>query len=129
MADRRDYLVAVYGLAVGVCLHYGWTWFAPEIQALVWNAAGAAAMVALLVGVTWRAGWPARGVAAWWIAEECLVAGCSIGFIFWPWVIEPGQPMCQPLIGVDLGKIGIALVAGLLAVNLQALTGGKRGPE
>jgi hypothetical protein len=129
MANRRDYELAVYGLAVGVALHYGWTWFAPEIQALVWNAAGAAARIALLVGITWRAGWPARGVAAWWIAEELLVAGCSVAFIFDPWVIPDGQAMCQPLIGVDLGKISLAVAAGLLAVNLQALTGAKRGAE
>jgi hypothetical protein len=87
-----------------------------EHQAQAFNAAGAFARACLLVAVVWRLrNALAAFVAAWWVCEELMVAGCSLWFIASPWVIEPGQPQCSALLQFDLGRIGVCVVAFLVA--------------
>ena len=89
------------------------------MQARVWNVAGAAARLALLVALLWV--WRVRGLAllagAWWAAEETLVIGCNGAFLWRPWPIPPGEAACTGLLQFDLSWLGL-LVAALLAVRL-----------
>ena len=109
-------------LILGGCalLHYGWALFPADMQARVFNIAGAAARLALLGVVLWT--WRVRGLAllagAWWAAEEWLVIGCNGAFLWRPWPVEDGDAACTGLLGLDLSWAGL-LVAALLAVRLS----------
>jgi hypothetical protein len=123
MADRSHDRDAVYGasvglLALGVALHYGWA-MGPEAHAAqVWNLCGAVARAALLLSVTFTVRHPlVWSVAAWWLAEEAMVAGCSALYIARPWVVPPGQAQCSSLLGADLGVFGgLAAMVVLCAI-------------
>jgi hypothetical protein len=120
MADRDDNRITVYGTAVGllslgVVLHYGWALVPPEHAAQVWNACSAVARAALLVGIVIRLMHPlVWAVATWWLAEEALVAGCSILYIARPWVVPKGQAQCSSLIGMDMGILGALSIIVLI---------------
>jgi hypothetical protein len=59
-------------------------------------------------------------VAAWWVCEELMVAGCSVWFIVSPWEIEPGQAQCSALLQFDLGRIGVLAVCFLVAATVNS---------
>ena len=102
-------------LLMGAALHYGWGLFPAEHQADVWNASGAIVRAILLLIVVWHI--RSRAVlliAAWWIAEEAMVAVCSLAYIAQPWPVMPGQAQCSALLSYDLGKIGLAAITLLL---------------
>jgi hypothetical protein len=96
-------------LLLGVLRHYSWELFDPEIQAQVWNAVGSMVIVTFLLATVSRA---TLLVVIWWIAEEAQTILCSIGWIFQPWQVKPGEAQCSALLGFDLSS------AGLLAVSL-----------
>lgn len=105
-------------LLLGVGLFYGWAWFPAEHQAQVWNASGALTRAALLVALLWhvRDRW-ALLVGTWFLAEEAMVAGCSIAYIVSPWTVLPGEAQCSALLQFDLGRLGLACVALILAAR------------
>ena len=125
MADRSHDIATVYGTAVGLLalgagLHYGWALVPVEHAAQVWNICGAVARAALLIAVVYRVMHPlVMTVAAWWLAEEMLVAGCSALYIARPWVVPPGQAQCSSLIGLDLGTLS-AMAIMLIVVYATA---------
>lgn len=124
MADRGDNAHAVPGLALillGAALHYGWALAPAEHQAQAWNILGAVTRSALLLACVWRVRslW-VLSVAAWWLAEEVMVAGCSALFIAAPWPIGPGQAQCSALLMFDLGKVGAVLLC-VLAITCKHL--------
>lgn len=125
MASRSDDRGAVYGaavglLALGVALHYGWAMVPPEHAAQVWNACGAVARIALLFAVVYRLWHPlVVAVVAWWAAEELMVAGCSVLYVFKPWVVPQGQAQCSSLFQLDIGTL-TAVAIMLLAVAATA---------
>ena len=116
MAHRSHDRTAVYGAAVGLLalgagLHYGWAIVPAEHAAQVWNICGAVARAALLIAVVHRVMHPlVLTVAAWWLAEEMLVAGCSALYIARPWSVPAGQAQCSSLFGLDLGTLGAMAV-------------------
>lgn len=123
MADHAHAHAAAHGAAValllaGAALHYGWALVPEQHQAQAWNAAGAVVRAGLLVAVVWhlRSRW-VLALAAWWLAEEALVAGCSLAYIASPWKVLPGQAQCSALLQHDIGVYGLAAVA-LLAFYL-----------
>ena len=108
-------------IALGVLVHYGWSWAPVEHQAQVWNALGAFARACLVVAVVWKLrSRLAAFVAAWWVCEELMVAGCSVAFIISPWTVEPGQAQCSALLQFDLGRIGVCAVALLVSASVKA---------
>jgi hypothetical protein len=121
MAHRNDDRAAVYGaavgmLALGAALHYGWALSPPEHAAQVWNICGAVARAALLIAVIARIKHPLTvAVAAWWLAEEAMVAGCSSLYIARPWPVPPGQAQCSSLLGLDIGIFGGLAIMAILA--------------
>jgi hypothetical protein len=120
MADRSDdrtsvYRAAVGLLALGVALHYGWALVPAEHAAQVWNACGAVVRAALLAWVVCRIAHPlVLAVAAWWLAEEVMVAGCSVAYIVRPWTVLAGQAQCSSLFGLDIGTMGALAIMGLI---------------
>ena len=144
MADRSNDPHALHGVALallllGLLLFYGWAWFPTTLQAQAWNAAGALARLALLGGVLYLlrgrmrilrfgsfrlgrftvavAAKPVLLVAAWWAAEDLMVAGCSVAFMVAPWQVPPGQAQCSALVQFDIGQIGLVVVAALLLLH------------
>ena len=105
-------------LALGVALHYGWAAFPAEHQAQAWNVLGALTRAALLLALVWhvRQRWTLL-VAAWWLAEETLVAGCSLAYIVSPWPVNPGEAQCSALLQFDIGRVGLACIALLLLLR------------
>jgi hypothetical protein len=59
-------------------------------------------------------------VAAWWLCEELMVAGCSVAYIVSPWNVEPGQAQCSALLQFDLGRIGVLAMAFLVALAVKS---------
>jgi hypothetical protein len=109
-------------LAAGAALHYGWALVPAEHQAQAWNAAGAAVRAGLLLAVLWHVRSRfALPVLAWWLAEESLVAGCSLAYIVKPWEVLPDQAQCSALLQHDLGVYGlVAIVAIVAALPVKA---------
>lgn len=113
------------------------------MQAQVWNAAGAIARMLLLatavylmrerpihigtlrvrvhawlhlgttLSLTFRLR-PVLQVAAWWFAEDAMVAGCSIGFMLHPWYVPVGHAQCSALMQFDIGQIGLVVISCLV---------------
>ena len=110
----QDHAKTIGLLALLVALHYGYHLAAPGDRADIWNAAGAVARSALLIALAWRWRGPVLLVVAWWLAEEAMVAGCSVAFIFGPWDVPEGQDQCSAILGLDIGKLTAAGLLGLL---------------
>lgn len=134
MAHRCDHRHAVYGLALialGVLVHYGWSWVPAEHAAQAWNALGAFARLLGWIGAAWLIRGAVAPLVAFWLAcEELMVIGCSVAYIVSPWEVLPGQAQCSALLQFDLGRIGLLLaVIGLLRyvnlVRLQRSNGGR----
>lgn len=105
----------LYLLAGGAVVHFGYTVFPPDVQALAWNAAGAAARLILLAMVVVPVTSPyVAAVAAWLVAEEAQVIVCNAAFAVSPWVVLPDQDMCSSWIQTDLGKVSAVVVAAIL---------------
>ena len=45
-------------------------------------------------------------LAAWWVAEEAMVIGCTVAYAVRPWAVPVGEDQCSSLLQFDLGKIG-----------------------
>ena len=110
---RPGYPIATGLLALGVALHYGYLLLDPADRADAWNVVGAVTRAALLIALAWRWRGPVLLVVAWWLAEEAMVAGCSLAYMVQPWIVGPGQDQCSALIGMDISKIGAAIIAAL----------------
>jgi hypothetical protein len=108
-------------LAVGALLFYGWEFVPDKHQALAWNAAGSIVRLWLLwtVMVIVRARGMLLVVAAWWTAEELMVAGCSLARIWWAWTVAPGQAQCSALLSLDVGALTILVVAALVGAIVR----------
>ncbi len=125
MADQRNHDDSVYRLAVGLLLlgallHYGWAFVPAEHQAQAWNALGAFARACLLVSLVWHIrSVLVLAVAGWWLAEEAMVAGCSLAYIARPWEVAPGQAQCSALLSLDLGRLGVVAVACIALIALR----------
>jgi hypothetical protein len=102
-------------LLLGVLRHYGYSWFPPEEARFIWNISGAV----LILFLIWSA-WPAaRLVAIWLTFEELQVIACSLIRTLRPQPIGTGQDQCSALIGLDLGAVGMLLVALILVASLR----------
>lgn len=110
---RPGYHIAIGLLALGVARHYGYLLADQADHADIWNAAGAVTLAAMLIALAWRWRGPVLLVVAWWVAEEVMVAGCSLAYMVQPWIVGPGQDQCSALIGLDISKISAAVIAAL----------------
>ena len=120
MAHRGNASNAVHGAAIIVLAacairHYGYT-LAPAADRADWaNAIGALMLMVTPLYAAWRWRSPlVWAAAAWWVVEEAMIVGCSLAYIVQPWVVLEGQDQCSALIGFDLGKLGAAILAGVL---------------
>lgn len=98
-------------LLLGLLRNYSWEWFKPEIQAQVWNAAGAIVISIFLLATVSRTTLP---VVIWWIAEEAQTALCSVAWIYSPWEIKKGEAQCSALFGFDMSTAGLLVVSLIL---------------
>lgn len=98
----RDSLI----LLLFAARHYGY----PHLPVLWWGdafaAAGSVCIIALVLML--RPWWP---LGAWIIAEELLVAGCSLWWIAAPWDMNGQAEQCSAQIGFKLGTIGLVILA------------------
>jgi hypothetical protein len=83
-------------------------------RAQAWNAAGAVVRAAFLITLAWHWRGPILAVVGWWLIEETLVVGCSVGYIIHPWPVPAGMDQCSALVGFDLGKVSGAAMIGIL---------------
>jgi hypothetical protein len=102
-------------LALGVLRHYGWVPFDPELRGIASKALGGLALLGV-VPFIYKA-YPSRLMAlvlAWWSFEALQIMLCSIAWAIAPWEVPTGQSICSVGIGLDLGAIGVMMVAILL---------------
>lgn len=122
----RQALALAAALALISCArHYGWLAFDPADRGMASKGLGGAALLATGWLVYWATprGWrkallPALALWSW---QELQVVACSALYIHSPWPVEPGQPVCSALAGLDLGAaslIATAFLARWLAVRL-----------
>ena len=129
MAQVNRSNAALFILALGVLRHYGWIVFDPELRGIVSKALGGLALLGV-VPFIWKA-YPSRlmwYVLAWWSFEATQILLCSTLYAIKPWEVPTGQSICSVGIGLDLGAIGIMLVALILwKINCKTLqvTNGK----
>jgi hypothetical protein len=91
--------------------HYGYYLAPPELRGHVYNLLTSAM---LLIAVAWLA-FQLRGwfviPAAWWVAEEGMVVGCTSIYLVRPWPL--GGDQCSSLVGFDLSLIGAAVISAI----------------
>lgn len=115
VAVSRSRDAALFILALGVLRHYGWIVFDPETRGIVSKALGGLALLGV-VPFIYRA-YPSKlmwYVLAWWTFESLQILLCSTLYAIAPWEVPTGQSICSVGIGLDLGAIGIMLVALIL---------------
>lgn len=94
-----------------------------EMVGQVWNASGAVLRIGtfLLLIVAYRT-WEMVAVCCLLMTFDLMVAGCSLAFLYSPWVIDPSQEACSQRLHIPLGIVG-ALIGLLL---LLAILRGKK---
>lgn len=103
-------------LAIGAARHYGWSLVPPESAGLASKGLGGAASLALLACIlALRPSVPLAAVVAWYAWEDAQIVLCTVLYAVQPWPVGPGQPMCSARWGIDLGAVGIVMVAALAA--------------
>lgn len=110
---------AVGLLALLAAMHYSYMLAAPGDAAQWFNAAGAITRAALLLALARRWRGVVLWVVAWWLAEEAMVAGCSVAYIVKPWAVLAGQDQCSALLHFDIAKLGAMVLALLLAISIK----------
>lgn len=103
-------------LLLGVIRHLGYAVFAPELQAVAWNALGSL-LIGFLLALVW---WAYRGyllgsVVLWMLYEESLVALCSTWRILDWWPVQPGEEQCMARLGPRLTSVSLVMIGALLA--------------
>jgi hypothetical protein len=117
-------------LLVGFLRHYGWSWFDPAIRGDVSKALGGAALLAV-VPFLWRA-CPTRMMLlalAWWSYEALLIVICATAYVFAPWPLEVGEPMCSGKLGFNLGALGLVIIALVLCQAVRLDRSADREPK
>lgn len=116
MADpknRRDLAAGL--LLILVAREHLWAYLPPELQGIASKGLGAL-LVLVLLGVVWmqseRCKWLAAALlyGAWCSLQTLL---CSLAYMAEPWDVLPGQGICSARIGIDLGALGLLIVAFL----------------
>lgn len=106
--------MAVLVLAIGSARHYGWSLVPPEFAGLASKGLGGAASLALLACIlSLRPSVPLAAVIAWYAWEDAQIVLCTVLYAVQPWYVETGQPMCSARWGIDIGAVGILIVAAL----------------
>lgn len=101
-----------------VCLvrHYGWAVVDPAIAGIVSKTLGAIAAICLVVLIACLV--KPRGilllVITWYMFEELQIAVCGSLYMYMPWEVAKGQPLCSSLAGFDFGSVGIFAAASLV---------------
>jgi hypothetical protein len=118
----------VHLLAGGAALHMGYAVFPSDVQALAWNALGAAARLALLLMLVYPISHAYMAAVVGWLAvEELQVIVCNVAFAVEPWHVKPGQDMCSAWVRTDLGKVTalcVALLVATIPTRVDRVTGG-----
>lgn len=115
----------LYLLVLLTLRYYGWIPFDPELRGIASKALGGVALLGVIPFI-WKA-YPSKAmlaVLALWSFEGTQTVLCSTLWAIKPWEVPTGQSICSVGIGLDLGAIGIMLVALILwRVNRQPLQG------
>lgn len=88
--------------------HYVWDKFPPELQGHAWKLCSALCILGLLALLWQSRWWPVFAVFAF---EETQVAMCSAWYMVEPWHVPEGMATCSAKAGLDMGAIGVMLVA------------------
>ena len=113
--SRLDALPALL-LAIGAFRHYGWALAPADQRGVASKLLGAAATLSLLWLVRKAyAGRLVSMVALWWAWEELQTVICSAWYLAAPWPVLQGQAICSAKAGIDIGALGIMIVALLAA--------------
>ena len=113
LLNRRD--LALCLLAVGAFRNYAWLAVPDDLRGMASKGLGSIATLVLL-GIVLHAK-PSKAVfyvVLWYAFMELQTVICSVWYLFEPWVVPVGQPICSAKVGFDLGAIGILAAACLL---------------
>ena len=112
LSSRLDLALGL--LAIGTSRHYAWLAFPDDLRGMASKGLGSLAALILLALVLHAR--PSKAVflvVVWYAFMELQTIVCSVWYLFAPWVVQVGQPICSARLGFDLGAIGILAVAGL----------------
>ena len=122
---RQALALAAALLLISCARHYGWMAFDPADRGMASKGLGGAALLVAGWLVYWATPRAWRKVLlpalALWSWQETQVIACSALYIHSPWPVDPGQPICSTLVGLDLGAASLVATAFLvrwLAVRL-----------
>jgi len=99
----KAWRVAVVVVVAAWVAHWAYYLAPVGIEGHAWNVGQSLARVALLALVV--SAWRSVLVdipAAYMLAEEAQVIGCTIGFVINPWPILPGQSKCSEAMGLPI---------------------------
>jgi len=113
-ASRSDAITSAV-LALGALRHYGWQFADDGLRGEAWKACSAAC----ILGLAWmhyleRPSQYMAAVIAWLAFEELQVLICAAWWAADPWPVPDGCAVCSARAGIDIGAIGILLVALLV---------------
>ena len=111
----RSINLALGLLLLGTARNYAWLAFPDDLRGMASKGLGSIATL-MLLGIVLHAK-PSKAVfyvVSWYAFMELQTVICSVWYLFEPWVVPVGQPICSAKVGFDLGAIGILVVACLL---------------
>ena len=105
--------VALAMLALAAVRGYSWGIVSPDMRGLASKAVGGLALLAMiwLAYSLVRPSWTVALAASVWSVGELQVVMCSIWYMFKPWFVPIGAPMCSARFDLDLGAAGLVLIA------------------
>ena len=114
MKPRRYHSLALWLLALGVTAQFAWYGAPAFYQGRVWNASEGQLVVVLCALVANAYRQPSMVmvcalVAAWHV----MSAGCSLAWVWYPFIVQEGQAQCSAALDAPLGAI-----SGFVAICL-----------
>ena len=109
-------------MLIGILRHYAWEFFPYSQLGMASKGLGGLATLWLLWLV--RVRFKSKAMLAfllWWAWEEFQVSVCSAWYIYSPWPVPQGVPICSAKTGVDLGAVSLVILSLIICAYITLM--------
>ena len=109
-------------LLIGTIRHFAWRFVPYGDMGMVSKGLAALSILWLLVIV--RRQFKTKMMALvllWWAWEETQVAVCSFWYVYAPWPVPQGMPICSAKAGIDLGALSLFVLSVILCAYITLM--------
>lgn len=124
----RDFWLALAMIVIGIIRGYGWQFASPQLIGWASKGIGGLAMLSM-IWIAYAFVHPSRIAAiaaSVWSFYEIQVALCSFLYMYDPWPLPQNVPVCSSRVDLDLGAVGLVLIAWAVFYIKRSWQNGSR---